>query len=80
MLIDHWQILSESKPFPRIEDDIIVPIFVAKGGRPERQHYSQINNGIWKMLELCWDKNPSSRPEMQVLSGFFAFQAVSETA
>jgi len=72
------EILTESKPFPRIMTDVNVSVFVARGGRPNRQDCLQIKDEIWVMLKRCWDAEPSRRPEMQAFSTFFASQSNSE--
>jgi len=68
------EILTGSKPFHHIEEDFRVAMFVAKGGRPKRQCYLQVNDNIWCMLQRCWG-DPGQRPSMIDLNQFFAEQA-----
>jgi hypothetical protein len=69
------QILTENKPFSHIQNDHVVIATVISGGRPLRQHYRQINDEVWAMLEQCWNAEPNRRPSMDDLCRFFALQA-----
>jgi hypothetical protein len=67
-----WQVLTNSKPFPHIKSDRKVFWHVVGGLRPKRSHCEQINDIVWNMLEMCWNKDPSRRPSMATLAQFFA--------
>lgn len=77
LIIDCWQVLTGSKPFPHIKSDMTVFLRVVKGLRPDRNRCKQIHNDIWDMLERCWNKEPSQRPPMSTLTQFFTEQSAS---
>jgi len=58
------EIYSGQIPFWNIKSDPAVIMFVAKGGRPQRQDHPEIPSDLWALLEKCWDAEPSSRPTM----------------
>jgi hypothetical protein len=58
------QIYTGNIPFSNIKSDPAVILFVAKGGRPQRQDCPDMPSELWALLERCWDAEPSSRPTM----------------
>ena len=74
------QILTGTIPFSHIKRDDSVIHFVMSGGRPKRERCHQINNEIWKVLEMCWAPDLRQRPSMASLSIFFASQATAQPA
>jgi serine/threonine protein kinase len=66
------QIFSGEKPFQHIRFDASVILHVVLGGRPNREHFQQISNKIWTVMDSCWRGNPSQRPTMTALSQFFS--------
>jgi hypothetical protein len=68
------QIFTGFVPFSHIQNDARVVLVVVAGGRPRRERCPQIGDGIWAMLETCWDVEPSQRPSMGTLCQFFASQ------
>jgi serine/threonine protein kinase len=61
------QILTGKRPFYRIVDDCAVIPAVLNGRLPERKEYREVNEGMWRVLELCWNKDPIQRPSMEYL-------------
>jgi hypothetical protein len=46
--------------------------FMQRGGRPSRPlepspQGNTISNGIWSIMESCWDSNPAARPKAAVV-------------
>jgi len=74
------EILTGAIPFSNIKRHDSVIDFVMSGGRPKRERCRQINNEIWKVLEMCWDADIIQRPSMATLSNFFASQAATQRA
>jgi len=64
------EILTDKLPFANIRKDTVVGITASGGARPTRTLYSPpgVVNATWELLERCWDHDPLSRPEMQVVS------------
>jgi len=71
------EIFSHRIPFSRIKVDASVILFVVSGGRHKREHFRQINDDVWCMLEKCWSLEPKQRPQMHSL---FKFLMASRTA
>jgi len=72
------EIITESIPFSYIKNDASVILILTSGGRPKREHYQQIHDDVWAMLQRCWDDRPSLRPSMAVLAQFFASRVAVE--
>ena len=61
------QILAGKYPFYRIVDEYAVATAVLNGRFPERKEYREVSDGMWRVLELCWNKDPIRRPSMEYL-------------
>ena len=57
-----YEIISGNKPFHK-HGDFAVFVKVLEGERPPRE--PEFEDGLWKMLELCWAPRPSSRPNVE---------------
>jgi len=74
------EIFSKRIPFSHLKVDASVILFVVKGGRHKREHFVQINDDIWRMLEKCWNIEPNRRPSMHSLFSFFVASRNAERA
>jgi len=74
------EIFSRRIPFSHLKVDASVILFVVKGGRHKREHFGQINDDIWCMLEKCWSIEPNRRPSMLSLFSFFMASRTAERA
>ena len=37
---------------------------IMKGKRPRRPPHPDLTDGVWRLMERCWDQEPRSRPQM----------------
>ena len=64
--------LTGAPPFANRKKSEVAFNVAIEGKRPPRPNNSKnlgITDDIWKLLELCWSKNPSSRPEVSRVAG-----------
>jgi serine/threonine protein kinase len=61
------QILSGKCPFYRIEGEYAVTTAVLNGRFPEHKEYREVSDGMWRVLEMCWNTDPIQRPSMEYL-------------
>lgn len=64
--------LTGAPPFANRKKSEVAFNVAIEGKRPPRPNNSEnlgITNDIWKLLELCWSKSPSSRPEVSRVAG-----------
>lgn len=64
-----YEVLSGRTPFFQYKDAIVI-LKVLKGERPKRprgRRAAWFTDGIWGMLERCWEPQPHDRPSLKVL-------------
>ena len=64
-----YEVLSGQVPFAQDKDTVVIRK-VIEGKRPERPLGTQavwFTDGLWEMLELCWNHQPCDRPSLKTL-------------
>ena len=59
-----YEVLTGQAPFAQDAESIVIRK-VLEGGHPDRPQGTQgrsFPDGMWKMLERCWERQPSNRP------------------
>ena len=64
------EVLSGQVPFPN-DSSWVVMQRVLKGEHPERPVGALFVDGLWGMLELCWNTQPKSRPSVETVLKYF---------
>jgi len=67
------QVLTQRLPYSNITSAQGVVVHIAKGGLPRRKRCPEIDDEIWRVLEMCW-VDPERRPPMAELLNFFQSQ------
>lgn len=65
-----YEVLDGQAPFGSYKEAIVMRKII-EGERPERPGGAQgvlFADDLWKMLNLCWEKNPENRPDIEVVS------------
>ncbi|KAJ6483003.1 kinase-like domain-containing protein, partial [Mycena vulgaris] len=60
-----YEILSGKVPFYDLFPEVAVALKVIEGARPTQPHPwrdNNVYNGIWKIMQDCWKKEPDARP------------------
>lgn len=70
------ELLTENVPFAELNTTSAVILAVARGDMPKHPASSLVlerglDDGVWLWLESCWSKEPSERPQLATLWGFF---------
>ncbi|EIM89601.1 kinase-like protein, partial [Stereum hirsutum FP-91666 SS1] len=62
--ITAWEIFSGEVPFFGIYEPLLAKAVVDNGERPKRPGRldKEENDSLWKLMESCWDGDPSARP------------------
>ncbi|KAL0567883.1 Rho guanine nucleotide exchange factor [Marasmius crinis-equi] len=59
-----YEIFTGKHPFPELPTDAAVVVAVNQGKRPSRpKDISELTDIMWALIEACWHRTPSSRPE-----------------
>ena len=64
-----YEVLSGQAPFSQDTDHVVMRK-VLEGGHPDRPQGAQgklFPDGIWEMLEGCWERQPSNRPTLAAI-------------
>ena len=61
------QIFARKYPFYQIVDEYAVATTVLNGRLPECKEYWEVSEGMWRVLELCGNKDPIQQPSMECL-------------
>ncbi|KAF9644872.1 kinase-like protein [Thelephora ganbajun] len=64
-----YEVLSGHSPFPGCKDPVVIRK-VMDGERPERPQAIQgtwFTDGLWEMLERCWEPRPDDRPSLKTI-------------
>ena len=65
------QVLTGNVPFSDKSDWVIVPE-VLGGNRPSRPAHRSCTDGLWALIQRCWDHEPHLRPEILEVSQTFS--------
>jgi len=57
-----YETITGRSPFHRYQS-LIVPLKVLGGERPPRE--ARFTDSLWRMLELCWESQPTARPSVE---------------
>ena len=77
---DQGQVLTGTSPFARRGKTELACKVVLEGERPLRPRESEklgFTNNVWKILQTCWEKDPSARPSIDAVSVYL--KQASET-
>ncbi|KAH8832201.1 kinase-like domain-containing protein [Flagelloscypha sp. PMI_526] len=62
-LMTSLKVYTQKRPFPNHPNDAAVCFDVAQGRRPIRPSQGDFHDDLWDIVQMCWDQNPTSRPE-----------------
>ena len=62
------QILSGKVPFSDLKTSWVVVQAVWEGKRPPRPVHPSCKDGLWTLIQRCWDQDPRLRPEISEVS------------
>ena len=65
------QVLTGEVPFGN-RSDWVVASDVLVGKRPSRPAHRSCTDGLWALIQRCWDQDPGSRPEILEVSQIFS--------
>ena len=66
------QVLSGEVPFSSQKTNWTVLQAVLKGDRPSRPGHPSCTDGLWALIQRCWDEDPHLRPEILEVSQIFS--------
>ena len=66
------QVLTGKAPFSNKKTNWMVVQTVLKGDRPSRPEHPSCTDGLWALIQRCWDQDPGSRPEILEVSQMFS--------
>ncbi|KZT31563.1 kinase-like protein [Sistotremastrum suecicum HHB10207 ss-3] len=70
------EIMTGNVPFGNIRQEAVINLVANEDRRPERPDNAEITDEIWSLWEMCWQTDPSVRPEMlEVLEVVKHFEA-----
>ena len=55
------QVFTGAVPFSNVSS-LTAALAIMRGNRPLRPTYPTFTDGLWKIMECCWDQDPCSRP------------------
>jgi len=63
------EVLSRKAPFAQLKDFIVMRKVIEgeRPGRPEGAEGVWFTDDLWRMLNLCWETQPGSRPTIQTV-------------
>jgi len=64
------EIMSGDVPFSHFNDPGVI-VHVNSGGRPKREYYPEIDDGVWDVIQAYWVTQPNLRPTVAALLVFF---------
>ena len=65
------QVLTSEVPFSD-KSDWVVASEVLVGKRPSRPAHRSCTDGLWALIQRCWDREPCLRPEILEVSQTFS--------
>ena len=60
------QVFTGAVPFGRISA-LMVVFNIMEGVRPPRPTHPKFTNGLWILMQRCWNRDPSLRPEVSLI-------------
>ena len=70
------QVFTGKEPFDDLEP-IVAVVAITQGRRPQRPTHPYATGKMWKLIQQCWDENPSKRPQVQEALGILLASLVS---
>ncbi|KAG6884905.1 hypothetical protein C0992_005602, partial [Termitomyces sp. T32_za158] len=73
-----YEIFTGQVPYAHLKNRYAVILRVSRGERPARPEISSVwshsglTEGIWSLMEACWDAAPEKRPSIQEITDFLA--------
>ncbi|KAJ7873555.1 kinase-like domain-containing protein [Mycena leptocephala] len=67
-----YEMLTGTAPFPDLYTDVAVAMAVLQGERPSRPLLlpgAPVMDGLWNLLQMCWEQNPQNRPTASQIVG-----------
>ena len=62
------QVLTGNAPFSGLKTNWIVVQAALRGDRPSRPEHPSCTDGLWALIQRCWDQDPCLRPEIPEVS------------
>ena len=64
-----YEVLSGRVPFAQYKDTVVIRKVMEgeRPGRPRGTRAMWFTDGLWRMLELCWEPQPPDRPSLKAL-------------
>ena len=59
-----YEVLSGRAPFAPSKNPVLK---ILRGEHPDRSQESRVTDGIWGMLQLCWNSQPGDRPSLDTV-------------
>lgn len=61
------ELLTGKQPFSEYRSGAAVISALVRGRQPKRptEHIEWLGDGVWALMQRCWDREPSSRPTME---------------
>ena len=59
-----YEVISGRAPFAPSKAPVLK---ILRGEHPERPQEARFTDGIWRMLELCWNRQPGDRPSLNTV-------------
>ncbi|KAF8206950.1 kinase-like domain-containing protein [Mycena galopus ATCC 62051] len=59
-----YEILTGERPFSEINHDVQLALQVLSGLRPSRPETMSADDGLWLLLQDCWNGEPAKRPDL----------------
>ena len=66
------QVLTGEVPFSSLKTNWTVVQAVLRGDRPSRPEHPSCTDGLWSLIQRCWDEDPGLRPEIPEVSQTFS--------
>ena len=66
------QVLTGEVPFSSEKTNWMVAPAVLRGDRPSRPKHPSFTDGLWALIQRCWNHDPGLRPEIVEVSQTFS--------
>lgn len=66
------QVLTGEVPFVSEKTDWMVALAVLRGDRPPRPEHPSFTDGLWALIQRCWDHDSRLRPAIPEVSKTFS--------
>ena len=71
-IVPPTQVLTGEIPFSSEKTNWTVVQAVFRGDRPSRPEHHSCTDGLWALIQRCWDHDPQLRPEIAEVSQIFS--------